>query len=157
MFTTLSDLSYHFVLRPARREAAFFHALFLTYPSLVGRYVFGRRPTGGTVLCLLFSPLLALRNFANGILCTFPFCPDIEYRLTLHDSHLSFGLDIARAQVANSYSSIEAVFKAKKHWCALLHDGYIVYLPPEEAGDSAVRTIRDKQRAQQDAAAADIP
>lgn len=146
----MSDLSYSFELRPQRRESAFFHALFLTYPGLVARYLFRRRPTVETIFYLLFSPLLALRNIANGIVCTFPFCPDITYRLTLHDSHLSFGPDLERALMANSYGAIEAVFRADKQWCALLHDGYIVYLPPAQAGESAVSAIKDKQMAQPD-------
>ena len=145
----MNDFSYSFIIRPARRETAFLHAVFFTYPRLAGRFLFCRRPTASTVLYLLFFPLLGVRNLANGILCTFPFCPDIEYRLTLHDGHLSFGPDNERAQMANAYENIEALFRVGRLWCALLHDGYIVYLPPDEAGDLAAATIKGKQNAKQ--------
>jgi len=144
----VSDLSYTFKLRPARREAAFFYAVFVAYPSLVGRFLFYRRPTTETILYLLFSPLLILRNLFTGILSTFPFCLDIDYQLTLHDGYLSFGPDIERAQMANSYSNIEGTFKVGSSWIALLHDGYIVYLPPGDGGQIAAQSIRSKSMAQ---------
>lgn len=144
---SMNNLTYTFDLRPARRETAFFYVVFVAYPRIIAKFLF-RRPSAQTVLYVLFSPLLGLRNLVNGLLCAFPFCPDIDYRLTLHDSHLSFGPDLERAQMANSYDNIEGLFKAGKNWIALLHDGYIVYLPPLEAGVSVANEIQQRQNAQ---------
>lgn len=145
----MSDVSYTFEVKPVRREAAFLYSVFVAYPRIVGRCVFCRRHTVETIiyilLWMLFSPLFILRNMFYGVICTFPFLPDVQYRLTLHEAHLSFGIDDERLLMANAYRNVIAMFKTRQCWTALMRDGGIVYLPPGNEGDAVANAMRSRQ------------
>lgn len=141
----MGTLSYRFAIDAQRRESTFFRALFCAYPVVLGRFFFGRRPSADTVAGLLLAPLFLVRNSLTGFFST-SFCDLSDYRLGLHDHHLSFGVgDDEDRHLANRYELVIHLFQAHGAWVALLYDGYLVYLPPGPEGDEAAEVIRTRR------------
>ncbi len=142
----MKEIEYKFAVYPERRERTFFHVVFLAYPVIISRYLFRKKPSGEKALYILFFPVLALRNLIAGLKSHFLFRVDVSYHLILYDSHIAFGVSEGVDNLlANSYNNIWHIFKSYGSWAALLHDGWIIYLPPDKDGYSAVNFIRKKQ------------
>src|SRR5437016_1980869 len=124
----MADSCFHYRLGPARRAAVLLFAMFVSYPRLIGRFFFLKRPSTRTIVYVVLSPLLILRNLLSTFFSSYPAPVRLDYAVTLSDNHLAFGRDDDTR--ANSYASIEDSFKLGGCWTLLLHDGWLVFLPP---------------------------
>ncbi|MDM8543026.1 hypothetical protein QUF90_18275 [Desulfococcaceae bacterium HSG9] len=142
----MKEIEYKFTVVPERRERTFFHVIFLAYPAIIFGFLFCKKPFEEKLPYIFFFPVLALRNLIAGLKSHFLFRVDVAYCLILYDSHIAFGVseDVDNL-LANSYNNIKRIFKSYSSWAALLHDGWIIYLPPGNEGGSAVNFIRKKR------------
>jgi len=137
---------YRFTTTPERRERAFFHVFLIGYPVLICRFLFGRKPSSDTFFYIIFSPLLAVRQFFNGLAAHYLFRVDIDYHLILHDTYLAFGpAGDDDELMANSYDNVRSIFKSYRNWNLLLHDGWFIHLPHGNEGESALEFIQKKR------------
>lgn len=146
----MCDSCLRFRLGPVRRTLALSCTLLIVYPILIGRFLFLRPPSVETVLYVILSPILILRNFLNALFSVHPLPFGVDYAVTLHDAWFSFGLDGDDDQMANHYSAIRRSFKVRGSWTLLLRDGWLVFLPPGDSGNEAMRRITARQSAMEE-------
>ena len=135
---------YTFRLTSWVRMCALICAVLIAYPRVIGSYIATKLLSFNTLMFLLFSPLIIIRNTLSTFFSIYPFSPTADYVLQLDDNGMTFGLGEPRA--GNSYSVIRDIFKVGRHSVALLHAGVLVYLPNGADGEEAKSFIQNKRR-----------
>jgi hypothetical protein len=137
---------YIFRLTSGTRWNALFCALLIAYPRVIGRYIVTSFLTPYTLFAVVFSPLLILRNALSGFFSIYPFTPELDYVLQLDEAGFAFGP--VKAKAANSYSVVRDLFRVRGQHVALLHDGYLVFLPAGLEGSEVMNFIKERKAAQ---------
>jgi len=125
---TVEIQDYTFSVSGLHRWAALLYVVFVGYPRIAIRFV--RRERLECLFYLLFTPLWVPRNFLSGLISIFPLLGTMDYHLRLEEGSFSFGYP--GAEMANSYSVVQGIFQLRGREFALLHDGWLVFLPPGE-------------------------
>ncbi len=141
----MSDPLFQYRLGPARRAVALAFTLFIVYPRMVGRFIFLRPPSFDTVIYLVLSPWLIYRNVLSTFFSSYPLPFDLDYVVELCERYCSFGPGEKRNRMANSYSTIKDSFRIRGKRTLLLRDGWLIFLPPGDDGETAWRTIHEKR------------
>jgi len=133
---------FTFSVGGAHRWAALIYVLFVGYPRIITRDA--RREPFGFLLRLLLAPLLVPRNVFSGLASVFPLAGKLNYHLRLEEGHFSFGCP--GAEMANHYFAVERILRLNGREVALLHDGWLVFIPPGAEEIIANRIRKDPTR-----------
>ena len=133
---------YRFRINLGTRWAALLYVWFIIFPKRCFNCLL--HPNLDRLLCnLILGPLFGIKRVLVNLVSIFPLSPFLEYTVRLYDQHFAFGLE--ESLMANSYSVVEDIFRIGRRQVALLHDGWIVFLPMSPEGEVVVDHLRRRK------------